>query len=122
MKKTPHTEAGHGTLTSYSIGFALSIILTLIPYFFVANHMLNGAALVWSVVTLALVQLFVQLVFFLHLGRDSKPRWNLVVFVFTILVVLILVFGTLWIMKNLDYNMSPMEVESHILNDEAIPR
>lgn len=92
-------------LLSYIIGFVFSIVLTFLAYILVVNHVLNGGLLVAVIVALAIIQLFVQLFFFLHLGKESKPRWNLLMFSFALSVVVIIVFGSLWIMNNLDYNM-----------------
>lgn len=109
--KAPPTEEAHGSITTYTIGFALSVVLTLGAYFSVVNDVMSGWSLVWLLAGLAVVQLLVQLVFFLHLGQESKPRWNLVLFLFTVMVVGILVLGSLWIMKNLDYHMMRMPAE-----------
>jgi cytochrome o ubiquinol oxidase operon protein cyoD len=68
---------------------------------------MSGTGLVAVIVGLAIIQLFVQLFFFLHLGEESKPRWNLMVLLFAAMVVIIVVFGSLWIMNNLNYNMMP---------------
>lgn len=107
--------AGHGSYLSYTIGFVLSIVLTLAAYFLVVDKILSGRELVAAIMGLAVAQLFVQLVFFLHLGRESRPRWNLMVFLFAALVVLIVVLGSLWIMENLHYNMMPEEMDHHML-------
>ena len=96
---------GHGSYKSYIIGFILSIILTIVPYMIVVNHLLSREIMVFMVVSIGVIQLFIQLIFFLHLGTESKPRWNLMAFLFTLFVVGILVIGSLWIMYNLDYNM-----------------
>jgi cytochrome o ubiquinol oxidase operon protein cyoD len=69
---------------------------------------------------LAVVQLFVQLYFFLHMGDESKPRWNLMAFLFMLLVLVIVVFGSLWIMKNLDYHMSPSDTSNYMMHEEGI--
>lgn len=127
MNHNPHTPddrhgAARGTLTSYTCGFILSIILTLIPYLMVVKHTFTGNGLVAVLIIFAIAQLLVQLVFFLHLGRESKPKWNLLIFIFTVLIVLILVIGTLWIMQNLNYHMAPTEVDQKIFENEAIPR
>jgi cytochrome o ubiquinol oxidase subunit IV len=97
----------HGTVLSYTVGFVLSVLLTLAAYMSVVNKLFVGRTLIVFVVSLAVVQLLVQLLFFLHLGRETKPRWNLVIFLFMLLVVGIIVSGSLWIMYNLDYNMMP---------------
>lgn len=104
-------------VASYIIGFVLSVILTLLAYSLVVNGVLGGWNLIYALVGLAVVQLLVQLLFFLHLGRESEPRWNLLVFDFTLVVVIILVVGSLWIMNNLHYNMTPQDRPSDIRNE-----
>ena len=99
-------EAGRQAMRSYVTGFVLSIILTLIPYFIVVNKMFGTQSLVTGVVLFAVAQLLVQVIFFLHLHKKSKPHWNLIVFIFTFLIVAILVVGSLWVMYNLNYNMT----------------
>ena len=99
------TGNSHGTVKSYIIGFALSVIITCLAFYIVANEILAPESRIVVLVLLALIQLLVQLVFFLHLNTSSKARWNLVSFIFTLVVVLILVFGSLWIMFSLNYNM-----------------
>ena len=98
-------EEGTGKLESYILGFVLSIVLTLIAYFFVAAGLISGWTLVISVGALALVQVLIQLLFFLHLGEEPSPPWNLIIFLFMLLIVLVIVMGSIWIMYNLDYRM-----------------
>jgi protoheme IX farnesyltransferase len=88
-------ETPHGTVRSYTVGFILSIVLTLAAYLMVVHELASGWALIFWLASLAIVQLFVQLLFFLHLGREAKPRWNLQVMVFAAGVVGIVVFGNL---------------------------
>lgn len=95
----------HGTVSSYIVGFILSILLTIVPYAIVTKHIFSTTTTFIAISILALLQLFVQLVYFLHLGKESKPKWNMLAFAFTVIVVAILVVGSLWIMYNLDYNM-----------------
>jgi len=95
----------HGTVKSYIIGFIISLVLTIIPFVIVYEHLLSTKASYIAIGLFALAQLFIQLVFFLHLSFKSNARWNLSVFIFTLLVVLILVMGSLWIMINLNYFM-----------------
>mgnify|MGYP000031063389 CR=1 FL=1 len=98
-------NAGHGTLKSYIVGFILSILLTIIPYEIVVSHVLSIEVVVISVVLLGVLQLLVQLIFFLHLSTAPAQRWNLMTFAFTVLILVILVAGSLWIMWNMNYNM-----------------
>lgn len=91
------------------MGFVVSLLLTLAAYLVVTKNIVDMRLIVPIIVTLAVIQFIVQLVYFLHLGRETKPRWNLMAFLFMILVVLIVVAGSLWIMNNLDYNMMHRE-------------
>lgn len=117
------TAAGHeaspGTVRTYTVGFILSIILTFLAYGAVTRHWFSGNALILVIMGLASVQLVVQLFFFLHLGSESKPRWNAAVFGFMLIILGIVVGGTLWIMYHLDYNMVPHDTETYIIKDEG---
>lgn len=84
------------TLKSYLLGFVLSIALTLGAYFVRAEI---------AIVVFAVTQALLQLILFFDLRHESKPRWNLLVFLFMLLVLFILVSGSIWIMHNLDYNL-----------------
>jgi cytochrome o ubiquinol oxidase subunit IV len=126
MKDKSHTivsrhGAHRGNLRSYSTGFILSLILTFAAYILVVENVFSGWVLFSALVGLAISQLLVQLIFFLHLGSESKPRWNLLVFLFMLLVLIILVFGSLWIMNNLNYhNMSPSDTNKYVEDEELI--
>ncbi|MFZ2832039.1 MAG: cytochrome o ubiquinol oxidase subunit IV [Minisyncoccia bacterium] len=113
-------EGGRRALKSYVIGFVLSILLTLIPYFLVVNHMLARENLVLPIVLLGVTQLVVQVIFFLHLSKKSKIHWNMIVFIFTTVIVAILVVGSLWVMQNLNYNMT--NVSPATTNEGKIPQ
>ncbi len=106
---------------SYVVGFVLSIATTLLAYFFVVNNLWPKEVMIYIVLGIAVVQLIVQLVFFLHLGRGN--RWKVLTFVFAALVVLIVVIGSIWIMQNLDYNMmhmSPEQMNQYMVENEGI--
>lgn len=118
-------DTNHGSVRSYAIGFVLSLVLTLTAYALVMNDVFGGWTMASVLAILAITQLVVQLVYFLHLGRESRPRWNLTVMSFAVMVVAILVFGSLWIMKNLQYNhehgdsMTPAETTQFLIHDEG---
>ncbi len=96
----------HGSLLSYIFGFSLSIIFTIIPFALVYYHWIDNKSIALGVIMLfALGQLLIQLIFFLHFNTESKPRWNLMAFLFTLFVVIIVIGGSLWIMDNLNTNM-----------------
>ncbi len=116
-------DESKGSVASYTAGFVLSLILTLAAYMSVTHNVFSGWALVYALAALAIVQLLVQLAFFLHLGRESRPRWNLTAALFAVLVVGIVVFGSLWIMKNLNYGhqhgLTPAQTNNLIIHDEG---
>jgi cytochrome o ubiquinol oxidase operon protein cyoD len=105
--------------TSYSLGFLLSVAFTLIAFALVITDVLPSTFTIAIIVLLAIAQLFVQLLFFLHLGEESKPRMSSQAFAFMGIIVFILVAGTLWIMANLDYTTMPKTTESEIIKDEG---
>lgn len=115
----PHEENLVRAVWSYVIGFVLAVILTLLSYFMVVNHIMTGMTLVTTIMILAAVQLLVQLVFFLHLGRDKRAKWNVASFYFMFMVLVIVVFGSLWIMYNLNYNMmmTPEQMNEYMLKE-----
>jgi cytochrome o ubiquinol oxidase operon protein cyoD len=116
---------------AYITGFVLSLILTLTAWLIVRRHFGSGGlyltdkVVLITILVLALIQLGVQLAFFLHLFSESKPRWNLTVLSFALIVLLILVLGSLWIMYSLDYRharnkLPPAELDKSIIEDEGI--
>lgn len=106
MKRT-HTLSPQQLLMTYTIGFVLSLSLTVMAYTIVVNHDLFGTRhfVVGAVVCLALMQFLAQIVFFLHVGTEARTKWKLLAFMFMLGTVVILVAGSLWIMDNLNYNM-----------------
>lgn len=114
---------------SYITGFVLSLALTLVAYMLVSAHVNGGHAVLShrfiavAVIILALTQFVAQLVFFLHLGREQRPRWNVYALLFTVLIVFVLVVGSLWIMTHLNYSMQltpPNQIDQAIIQDEGI--
>lgn len=101
----------------YLLGYGLSLGLTLTSFGLVwlqtngGQTGLSRNSLVLLLVVLAVSQLVVQLVCFLHVGGDKKRRWNLLALLFAVMVVLIVAIGSLWIMANLNYNMMPSEMD-----------
>ena len=93
-------------LRSYIIGFVLSVALTLAAFWLVTQDFSQNVLLV-GLVTLAVAQLWVQLICFLHLGDEKKPRWHAITLFFAAFIVVVLVGGSIWIMYHLDHNMMP---------------
>ena len=90
----------------YLVGFLAALALSVLSYLVVTSQVLPTSHMVMAVLLLlAVIQLVVQLVCFLHLSLEGRARARTMTFGFTILMMLVVVIGSLWIMKNLDYRM-----------------
>lgn len=99
-----HVDSGKN---DYIKGFIASLILTIIPFYFVATQSLPETVTYALMFGCAIVQVFVHFVCFLHMEtRTDDGRWNFVSLMFTAMVVLILIGGSIWIMWNLNINMA----------------
>ncbi len=119
-KESLARAGANGTHATYMIGFILSVVLTLVAYFFVTHHSFSRDMLIVVIMGLAFVQFIVQLFFFLHLGSDTRPRWKLYVLLFMLVVVGIIVIGSLWIMNHLDYHMDPEHVNTYLNSQDSL--
>lgn len=98
----------HGTLKGYLIGFALSVVLTAIPFWLVMGEVSwNKQVIAFTIMAFAAVQMIVHMVFFLHMTPKSEDGWTLTSLVFTLILVVITLAGSLWVMYHLDTNMMP---------------
>ncbi len=98
----------HGTLKSYLIGFLASFLLTAISFSLVITRLFSEQILIYTLISLAIIQAIIQLLFFLHVGQgEGKPRWASIVFCFTVLILLIIVIGSIWVMQDLNERMMP---------------
>jgi cytochrome o ubiquinol oxidase subunit IV len=97
--------ASRGSLRSYGTGFMLSLVLTAVPFALVMSGAVHRSATLFGIVAAAIVQVLVHLHYFLHLDTSSAPRWNVLALIFTLLIMILFVGGTLWIMHNLNYRM-----------------
>ncbi len=95
----------HGTFKGYATGFVLSIILTAVPFGLVMNGSLPRTAIMVGIFLAALVQVGVHLHYFLHLDTSRGERGNVLSLLFTGLIMLIFIVGTVWIMYNLRVRM-----------------
>jgi cytochrome o ubiquinol oxidase operon protein cyoD len=101
-------ETGEGVL-SYLIGLALATGLTIVSFF------IAGTSLVWqpsipvALVVLAVAQMGVHLVFFLHMTTGPDNVNTVLALAFGVLIVLLILTGSLWIMGHLNQNMMPMD-------------
>jgi cytochrome o ubiquinol oxidase operon protein cyoD len=102
-----HDGAGHGSVGSYLFGFVVSVVLTAIPFAMVMMHAMPIGTLIPVIIGVGVVQIIVHLIYFLHMNTSSSQGWNNAAFVFTLIVVGILVVGSLWVMYHLNANMMP---------------
>lgn len=96
-----NTSSSHGAVSSYIVGFVLAVILTVIPFYMAMKSTPNFFILV----VFAVVQIIVHVVCFLHINGSQAQRWNLMTFIFAVVVILIIVIGSVWVMENTMQNM-----------------
>ncbi|MBZ9662645.1 cytochrome o ubiquinol oxidase subunit IV [Mesorhizobium sp. ESP-6-4] len=103
-----HGGAAHGSLRGYLIGFVLSVILTAIPFWMImTGAMDNKQAAAIIIMAFAVVQIVVHMVFFLHMNPASEGGWSMLALIFTVVLVVIVLSGSLWVMYHLNANMMP---------------
>ncbi|WP_242107565.1 cytochrome o ubiquinol oxidase subunit IV [Luteimonas aquatica] len=104
-----HDEGAHGSLRGYVIGFVLSVVLTAIPFWLVMGKVIPGSGMTaFVILAFAVVQILVHMVYFLHMNTKSEGGWNMLALIFTLVLVVILLAGSLWVMHHLNTNMMPM--------------
>lgn len=103
-----HGGAPHGTRRSYLTGFALSVVLTAIPFGLVMGGWLSSVE--WTIgicMALAFVQIIVHMIYFLHMNSKSEQGWTMMALIFTAIIIVIALAGTLWVMYHMNVNMMP---------------
>jgi cytochrome o ubiquinol oxidase subunit IV len=110
------------SFASYATGFLLSILLTVAAYLVVVGFPQSPQAVIITIACLGIVQAVVQLHFFLHLGKSSRPRWNILVFAFMVILLIVIVLGSLWIMFALNDRVMPTarEMEEYMLRESGM--
>jgi cytochrome o ubiquinol oxidase operon protein cyoD len=97
--------ADNGSLKKYITGYMLALVLTLIPFALVMSGRASRDVMLWGIGGAGIAQILVHLHYFLHLDTSSASRWNVMVLVFTFLIMGIFVGGTLWVMYTLNSRM-----------------
>jgi cytochrome o ubiquinol oxidase operon protein cyoD len=106
-----HDGAAHGSLREYVWGFWLSVVLTAIPFWLVMSGAIPDKTVTAMIIaSFAAVQVVVHMIFFLHMNARSEGGWNLLALIFTVVIVVIALTGSLWVMYHLNANMMPMSV------------
>ncbi|HTW73515.1 MAG TPA: cytochrome o ubiquinol oxidase subunit IV [Steroidobacteraceae bacterium] len=107
------SEAAPGALApeirGYLIGLLLAIGLTVAAFWALHTHLIYGPGIMMAVVVLALAQMGIHLVFFLHLTTAPDNINNALALAFGVLMAGLIVFGSVWVMNHLNHNMLPMQ-------------
>ena len=98
----------HGSFKTYMIGFLLSVVLTAIPFWLVMAGVLAPQLTGLIITAFAVVQIVVHMIFFLHMNHKSEGGWNMLALIFTLVIVVIAVAGSVWVMYHLNTNMMPV--------------
>ena len=115
-----HDDHGHGhddgpvshsTFKGYMTGFVLAVILTAIPFWLVMGKVFDKPGTTALVIlAFAVVQIVVHMVYFLHMDAKSEGGWNMLSLMFTLVLVVITLAGSLWVMYHMNTNMMPHSV------------
>jgi cytochrome o ubiquinol oxidase operon protein cyoD len=105
-------EGSGGTgkdILGYMLGLVLAAALTAAAFWVVGTHLIYGPGIPIALITLAIAQMGIHLVFFLHITTGPDNTNNVLALAFGILIVCLVIFGSLWIMAHLNHNMMPMD-------------
>jgi cytochrome o ubiquinol oxidase subunit IV len=92
----------------YLLGLALAIALTGASFWTVSTHLIYAPGIPVAVLVLAIAQMGIHLTYFLHITTSPDNTNNVLALAFGVLICCLVVFGSLWIMANLNHNMLPM--------------
>ncbi len=105
--KYPENEnhAMERRFTGHRAGFVFSILLTAVPFILVYGRLLSRNLILAGICAAGIIQILVQLHYFLGVGGSKKEQWNLITLIFTVLIMAIFIGGTLWVMFTLNSRM-----------------
>jgi cytochrome o ubiquinol oxidase subunit IV len=98
----------------YITGFALAIALTVASFWVTRTDLIYGPALAVALLVLAVAQMGIHLVYFLHITTDPDNTNNVMALAFGVLIVCLVVFGSIWVMIHMNQNMMPMPMEKSL--------
>lgn len=105
MNKNQLADLPQNSLALYILGYVFSLILTLFPFILVINNDFSSTLQRNSVIISGVVQIIFQLIIFLHLKPTSSQYWRWLAFIYTFILLVILVGASVWIMYHLNQNM-----------------
>jgi cytochrome o ubiquinol oxidase subunit IV len=98
----------HVSMRDYVIGFSLAVFLTVIPFVLVMGNVFqNSVTTALVILGLGAVQMVVHMVYFLHMNSKSEGGWTMLALMFTLIIVVITLVGSIWVMYHLNTNMMP---------------
>ena len=101
-------DGNHGTMKEYAIGFVLSVILTAIPFWLVMAKVFDkSSTTAFVILGFAAVQVVVHMVYFLHMNGKNEGGWTLLSTLFTLVLLVIIMAGSIWVMYHMNVNMMP---------------
>ena len=95
-------------VTAYVVGLGLALGLTAVSFWVASTSVLWGPGVATGLVVLAIAQMGVHLVFFLHITSGPDNTNNVLALAFGVLIVFLVMIGTIWIMAHMNANMAPM--------------
>ena len=101
-------EGVRDAIRGYLLGLALATLLTVASFWAAGTHLIYGPGVPIALVVLAVAQMGIHLVFFLHITTAPDNTNNVLALAFGVLIVFVLVFGTVWVMAHMDRNMLSM--------------
>ena len=93
----------------YALGLGLAILLTIASFWAVQTREIYASGLAMALLVLAVAQIGIHLVFFLHITTDPDNANNILALAFGVFIVCLIVFGSLWVMLHLSHNLMPMD-------------
>jgi len=96
-----------GELLVYTTGFVIAIVLTAISFWAANTTLLWGPGVPLGLAVLAIAQMGVHLVFFIHITTGADNTNNVLALAFGVLIVMVVLIGSLVIMTDLSANMMP---------------
>ena len=109
----PPEDSGHWVRNA-NLGLGFSVLLTVAAFALAGSNIVYAPAITVALIVLAIAQMGVHLVFFLHITTGPDNTNNVLTLVFGILVVFLIVLGSIWIMNHLSAHMMPMDQMMHM--------
>ena len=105
-----HDEHPDSTFKGYMTGFVLAVILTAIPFYVVMGKVFSSSVVTAGVIlAIGAVQIVVHMVYFLHMDGKAEGGWSMLALIFTLVLVVITLSGSIWVMYHLNHNMMPAD-------------